>query len=256
MLGLLHLWRTRSGADRSRAWAVGNALGLGAVTLPVAFFVIGFGHMFSPSSPGRDEIAGWAAGIGALVTLAGLAGYAAMDRRGMAGAGFGIVLGPLVLMVGPLLLAPILKEVSQGTINTAYIQEARTRAAFIHVAVDDVMPAVRDGYVQDIQLSVSITADRTLTLYRSPDEEVEWGLLHFVLIPPERPDFGALYAESPVGTPESLNVGESLAYTLDFDAVDPAVQRSLGTWELVMQAAGSDGLAYEVAVPVAVGGSG
>jgi hypothetical protein len=260
VLGLLYLWRTRSGAERSRAWAVGIALGLGVVTFPVAFFLIALGHMWSPSRPGEGEIAGWAAGIGALVALAGLAGYAAMDRRGSAGAGFGVVLGPLVLMVGPLLMAPILKEVGQGTINTAYVRDARTRAAFVHVAVDDVTPTVRDGDVQDIQLSVSITADRTLTLYQSADQEVEWGLLHFVLIPPgqselppQQREFGALYAESPVGMPGSLNVGESLAYDLDFDAADPDAQRSLGTWELVMQASGSDGLAYEVSVPVEVG---
>jgi hypothetical protein len=249
---VLHLWRTRSDADRSRRWAVGLALGLGAAVVPIAIVLIGLGSMWAPSPPGGDEIAAWAAGIGALTACAALAGYAGMDRRRAAGAGFGIVLGPVVLILGPLFLAQLLREVGQGVINTAYVDASRARAGFILVQVDEITPTVRDGNVEEIQLTVSITTERTLTLYRSADMEVEWGLLHFALVPPNRPALGSLYAESPVGEPVALVANEIVRYDLEFEAAQLDVQRPPGAWELVMQTSGADGIAYEVSVPVTV----
>lgn len=249
------LWRRRHSPGNGLAFPLAMFAVIATVSTVVALVGIQLGHMFSPQTlDTQDLLVGL--GAGPLVALSGLAAYTALRRRG-AGAGIGFLLGPLVLIAGPLAFAATMQELARGSISSAYMDEARARGSHLAVAVDGVTASTGlDGQIDEVRLHVTVTSDVWLSLVPS-DQEIEWGLMSFRLVPPGAEQAGWLYASSPVGEPAFLQPGVPVDYVLAFTGYEDTVTGAGGTarqpghWELIVSCIGNHE-SYEHAVNVAV----
>jgi hypothetical protein len=192
---------------------------------------------------------GWAVPIGILVFLSALGGYAALARpRVGAAALVGVLLGPIVLIGGPVGLGAWLGGVATEAAAAADRAAIAARSDGLHLDVSDVVATLRsDGTVGAVRLVATVTATRT---YEVNVTTVD-GAPTFFLRPQIETRGEGLYYTAPPGDDITFLPGTPTRFEMRLPA-ESFMAFQPGTWLLQMDFFGVDELEYRVEVPVEV----
>ena len=191
----------------------------------------------------------WGAALAALTFLSSLGGYAFLARPGVgARALTGVILGPLVLIGGPLLMTGAAGAVTNTIAADQARAERAARSDGLRLVVSDVETTLRSaGTVARVDLTVTVEATRRYEVNVNPYDGGPGFFLHPAA---DRSGVGLFVAE-PYGGPISYEPGVPTRYDLVFSA-DSYTYLSPGTWQLDMTFIDFTGLEYLVEATVDV----
>jgi hypothetical protein len=200
--------------------AIRAAIGLGL--LPAALIVLvvaGFGG-------GYGLGLAYGLGIGLVITMAAIAGYAALARPAVGRAALlGCVLGPLVLIGGPIVVSELARERLNDIAGAAERQEVAERSSMIRLTVSDANPTLsEDGsVVEAVLMTVTVRADAAITF--PPGDDIG----DFLLYPPGSNE-PAMVTDAGTGRPTGFTAGQEYVFPLVFERHDGDAAGRPGTW--------------------------
>jgi uncharacterized membrane protein YedE/YeeE len=220
----------RARPDRSAAiWLAAGLALLAAVTVSIA--VASLVVMFSGNAPNYAIGVPFGIGIGALIGISGILGYAILARPRIGRIALcGTLLGPALLIGATTVANTAAIVMGQARLDNEVAQhaaEVAARSSKLHLTVDGVeVDTAQDGSVvaavrMRVRLSsdVSVSFDPTL---KEPDPR-------FVLVPAE-PSESVLDTSVPAGGPATIAAGENHVYELSFRYPDERLNPAGGTY--------------------------
>jgi hypothetical protein len=190
-----------------------------------------------------------AGGAGVVMALAGVGGYGLLAFGRRRGALAGLVLGPLLLIGGPLLVGPGIQLIAQDALARGYEHDLSAGSTFIHIDPTTVTAASSNGHVSRIDVTATVTADRWMRVRE--DDPGDPSIFFAVRrVGTTSPGWGT------IDTPTMRVFGDPTAIELNFGIFDSGDDDAPGAWELIMNCIGTDQVAYRVAVPITVPGEG
>ena len=225
--------RMRGRRDVGSAIRLAIALGL----LPAALttmLVAGFGGGYALGLT-------WGLGIGFLVALGALAGYAALARRAVGRAALvGCLLGPLVLIGGPLVVSELAREGWNDIAGAGEREEQAERSAMVRLTVGDVDPTLsEDGsVVETISMTVTVRADVAITF--APGDDIG----EMFLLYPEESDEPAMVTDAPTARWTGFTAGQEYVFPLVFQRHEGTPSGRPGTWALELAFEDESGQRY------------
>lgn len=211
--------RMRGRRDVGSAVRLATALGL----LPAALatmMVAGFGG-------GYGLGLAWGLGIGVVVALGAIAGYAALARRAVGRAALlGCLLGPLVLIGGPLAVSGLAREGWNDIAGARERDEQAERSSMVRLTVGDVEATLsEDGsVVEAISMTVEVRADAAIPF--PPGDDIG----EVFLLYPDGSDEPAMVTDAPTARWTGFAAGQEYVFPLVFQRHESWPSGRPGTW--------------------------
>lgn len=191
---------------------------------------------------------GFGVGIGILVWLSSLAGGAVAIRQSRAGVlTLAMLLGPVVLIGGPLAVRSGLEIVANRSAETVERTEVEERSKVLTVTHGSPQAGIytdNSGRLSLLQMRVTLVSGTEIELARDPASPSPG----FIVQPVGHPEL-ALVTPAPQGSPTTLVAGESVSYDLTWSTIGGSVSvQAGGTWQLIVEFQGNGGLWYRSTV--------
>jgi hypothetical protein len=224
--------RMRGRRDVGSAIRLAIALGL----LPAALttmLVAGFGG-------GYGLGLAWGLGIGFLVALGALAGYAALAWRAVGRAALlGCLLGPLVLIGGPIVVSELARQGWNDIAGAGEREAEAERSSMVRLTVNDVDQTLsEDGSVETVSMTVTVRADAAIT-FPPGDDIGEMFLLY-----PEGFDEPAMVTDAPTARWTGFTAGQEYVFPLIFQRHEGSPSGRPGTWTVELAFEDASGQRY------------
>lgn len=238
--------RGQSTEPSGRRTAFRLATALGGIGWVGGTVMVGMLSGMLGSTPNWAVAALWGVAVGILTHLSTLFGYVALGgRRGGVVPVIGALLGPLLLMGGPIFAWSQVRTIAERSYEDAQAARDAERSSFLHVTASPV--SVTRGSnagaaMTSIRLEVTVRSDRAFAMSADPTTPTPYFSMS------RRDPVIYAGAEAAAGSPLRYEPGREVRYEVSMSVSEAAGIQ--GRWTLAVSFNGDDGLRYIVRVPI------